>query len=443
MWSAFVFLLVDAPGGLFPNGDLNYGLPMLTFPGLISFQEIFIYLLIIKALTKSNKWPQLIYQKPYQLLFFYFIFLLAFSIVIGVSPIALFKAIKWFIPYSLLLTVPILLISKEEWTIFFKIIFIFLFFVLASQIAQLVLGHPPSLLLGSNFQPLNEGGDFSFNYRILDPSSYEEKAARPISSSGIVLSCFAGAMFFLKDQQSYFKKNYLFLILFLSAFSILLTATRGWILSFSLALALFFLFVTNNSKSIIRVLFPLLVLYILVSTIPVLRSQLQGVQNRVSTVEAIAKGDITAEGTNDRGDYTVELLKVWKDSPIFGWGFSNTFRENMNSHAGQANLLMNVGIVGILIFIYFWYKLGITPIVINGKLSAKNPYKKALLSFSIMFLVYFFLHSTSGQQFQYLIGVYGISLAQIFFYCFSDFFMKDALIKEKQIKEQAVEKRNH
>ncbi|MBN2350329.1 MAG: O-antigen ligase family protein [Bacteroidales bacterium] len=443
-WFALLLLFTDAPGALLPNGDLNYGLPMLTSPAFISFQEIFIMLALMKALRKKRRSVFLMYKKIYLLLFFYFLVLLLFSFLIGVSLKDLFKAVKWFLPWSLLYTVPVLIKKQEDWIRFFKLIFAFVFLAFGSQILHLYLGHPPAWLLGTNFQPSSGATDFNFVIKTLDPENYEQNAARPISSSGVMFTGLVGAMFFLLDKQRFFKKNYLYTILFVAIFSIILTATRGWIVAFGLATVFYFIFVVKDMKLFLRIIFPIILMFLLILIFPVIHKQLIGVQKRVSTLEAVTEGDFSAQGTNARVDYSLDLLEVWKGSPIFGWGFTGTFRQNMNGHAGHANLLMNVGIIGFLFFMMWWYELFSKPVSISRKLSIRNPYRRSLPVFTIGFLIFFIIHSTSGQQFTYIIGAYGMSFTQIYFYNYSDFFMRNALREEYRLKKSSADNgQNH
>ena len=154
----------------------------------------------------------------------------------------------------------------------------------------------------------------------------------------------------------------------------------------------------------------------------------------MSTIESVAQGDLSAGGTNARNDYSEILVNHWKDSPFLGWGFSDFYKENGNGHAGLANLLFGVGIIGFLVFIYFWYKLFFTPLVKDRMLSMGNPYKGALVVFSLGFLIFFILNATSGQQFGLYMGFGAGIFSQTFFYSYSSCFIISGLNAEREIK---------
>ena len=125
-------------------------------------------------------------------------------------------------------------------------------------------------------------------------------------------------------------------------------------------------FINRNYKVVFRLIFITILSGIIIFNSQIITNQLIGVTKRVATVESIAKGDLSAEGTSARYDkYTPRLFQVWKGSPLFGWAFSDTYKENSNGHAGLANLLMQVGIIGYLVFIYFWYSLIFIPLRAN------------------------------------------------------------------------------
>jgi hypothetical protein len=430
-WFVLIFVLTDPPGGFFPGGDLNYGLPMFRFPAYVTFQELFIYVAFIKALSNGRHYT-FIYKKPVVLLSVYLIFLFAFTFLIGTSTYTLLKTIKWLLPWSLLYSIPRLINKKEEWDNFFSLLFPFVIIGLVAQIVQLLIGQPVANIFGTNFEPVS--GEVSRSLGQFDISQYDVSVARPLSSPYVNLICYIGSMFFLSSSKKVFSEKYLYMILIFAYFSILLTATRGWILAYSFVLIIYSVLINKRSRFFLRLGLPLILIGSIIYFSPIIQSQLIGVTNRMATLGLMVKGDITAGGTVKRiNEYTPALLNIFYKSPILGWGFSDVFWSNKNGHAGQANLLMNVGIVGFLLFIYFWFKLITVPYKINARLKRLNPYKNSLLVLIIGFLIFFILHNTSGQQFQYLIGSYGSSFGQIIFYGLSDFCLRNALIINKQI----------
>lgn len=425
--------MLDSPAGLFPD-DYNYGLPFIRGVNL-RFIELFVYASFLKAIMKNNKFKSG-YLKSYQLLLLLTVILIVYSLFLNTSILSVIVAIKWIFIWSLIYSIPKLLDNYDDWVFLFRIVFILVFIAFTSQILQLALGYSPSYLLGTNFNPMMGKEQMEVTKNGLDISrAYDIEVARPIGSSYIVLIGLSGAMFFQQYKTNIFHKSYLSLIIVVSFASIFITATRGWFIAFSVAIFLFLVYI-QKIKRMARIGFITLILITFTLSIPFIQKQIVGSFNRISTLEAIIQGDLSAGGTSARVDYNLHLIKLWKESPILGWGFSEFYKENGNGHAGLANLLFSVGIIGYIVFIYFWYHLFFMPIFVNKKLSSLNPYKGSLIAFTLTFLIFFILNASSGQQFGIYLSFSGGIMAQIIYYSYSSFFIRMALDKETQIRAQ-------
>lgn len=426
-WFVLIFFLVDPPGDFFPS-DYNYGLPFIYGVNL-RFQEVFTYVAFLKVLKSKNKFYS-VYKREFMILLAVMAILFVYTFLLEHSVRSVIVSLKWVFVWSLIFSVPSLINRISEWIFFFRMCFIISFIALGFQLLYLMLGHPPAYLLGTNFSPMMNYGDYALLE--LDISNYSETEARPISCSYIVLTAFIGSMFFLQMKKNPFRKTYLYLVMLVCFISIFLTATRGWFIGFSLVLIIYLLkfnLIGNLLKTgaIIILLLPVLF------KLNVFEKQVEGSFKRLLSIESVVKGDISAKGSNSRGDYSIQLIKLWKESPVFGFGFTDYFKANGNGHAGHANLLFHVGILGILAFIIFWYKLYTLPFKIDKLLSQQNPYKGAIITLNYYFIILFVLHSTSGQQFGFYINIGMGIFVQAFIYSFSSFFINEALKEERQI----------
>lgn len=423
--------MFDPPGGLFPD-DFNYGLPFIRGVNL-RFFELFVYVALFKALNKSGKFES-VYIKSYQLLFLLTVILLAYSLLLKTSLLSVIIAIKWIFIWSLLYSVPKLLDKHEEWLFFFRMVFIIVFIALFSQIMHLALGYPPSFLLGTDFNSIMGNDNKTIVLSVMGvTNSYDILAARPISSIFIVLIGFSGSIFFQQQKISFFPRTYLSLVIFISIISVFLTATRGWFIAFSFAIILYLVFF-HRTRRILVAGFRILIVITILLSIPFIQRQIVGSFKRISTLETVVQGDLSAGGTSSRVDYNKQLIKLWKEQPLLGWGFSEFYKENGNGHAGLANLLFSIGIVGYIVFVYFWYMLFFVPITVNRRISFSNPFKDSLFAFTLTFLIFFIINATSGQQFGIYLSFGAGIYAQILFYSYSSFFIRMALKKEMQIK---------
>ena len=182
-----------------------------------------------------------------------------------------------------------------------------------------------------------------------------------------------------------------------------LSATRGWIVSFSLIIIISFLITSGiNAKKILGfAVFALVVVLIGLSNNRI-KEQVNYASSRVGTLEAVAEGDVTAEGTLSRVDVRgPKVIKVFRQSPVFGWGFSDTARKYADSHVGNQTILLYSGITGFILLLgffgYFSFKLFL--LYLNRYLWIT--FKNCIPVFIIFLVGWFIIHSTSGQHFNY------------------------------------------
>jgi O-antigen ligase len=130
---------------------------------------------------------------------------------------------------------------------------------------------------------------------------------------------------------------------------------------------------------------------------PYIQSQVSRSYERFMTMETVTEGDLTAGGTATRAtDQSQRVLSKWKESPIFGWGFSEEYRNYINEHVGNQNILLHSGILGLLLmftfFLFFHFRL-----LKIGRIYSR----RECIIFLIFFIGWFIIHSTSGQHFAY------------------------------------------
>lgn len=428
-WLFLIFALSDPPGGLFPNPSYNYSIFIIKNPIFVSFPEIIIYLSFILAIFKRIKTPNF-YYRPFLLLIFYYIFLLLYTLALGTSLRQFLEVFKQSLPLTLIYTIPRLMPDEKEWTKFFNLLFFFVIVSFLLQILQIGLGYPPANLLGTDFQEV-PGYSLRVYTDEFDITKYQDNPIRPGISYFIILTAFYGSMFYLMLKKKSINRNYLIFILLICYIQILLSATRGWIIAFSVSLVIFlFIQVRLRIKynTLIRYLFftGIILFFLLQNTF--ILNQLSGVRNRLFSLEYLVEGDESAGGTLHRIDeYTPQLLDKFMENPVFGWAFSNEFYKYNNKHVGYANLLMNIGIVGMLFFVYLWYQMITRPFKINKFIVQENPYKGSLHILLIGFFCIFIIHNSSSQQFSYLIGWKGSAFLLTVFLSFSNFLMSSAL----------------
>jgi hypothetical protein len=241
--------------------------------------------------------------------------------------------------------------------------------------------------------------------RYVEISDYVD-VSRSFSAGYIILFSFVQGLYFYYSRNANINSNYIGVLLFISLISIILSATRGWIIA-TMVLFIGAILLCGNTKQMIRnfrlVLISIAVGFIIFSQVPIVHKQVEVVYNRMLTLDALVKGDITAAGTlqriNVRGPKVIQ--KFW-ESPVFGWGFSDEYYAYQDGHVGNQNILLSVGIVGYLfliaLFIHFCRKIYILSKFDEVKLhEGKGP-----LIYIISLIAIFIIHSTSTQFWGYI-----------------------------------------
>lgn len=424
-WLALVLILIETQTFLFSFAHKQTLIPTFNIlPGSLRdlyFEEIFIYVLLIKAIYYLNRRHIVFYSKPLRVLFVYFLILFLFSIVIGIDYIKFFATIRNFAGYTLLFSIPILLNSEENFIRFFKLIFPIVFIVFSIQILEIILGKGVSFLI-------NVEQSIKFEEIIIDP---EEKLARQLYAYHTFILALIGSFYFLSlGSLSPFRRMYLNiinLIVFLSAF---LSATRGYILCIIVGFILYYMVIERKIIRYIKyVIVPLSLFIILYFTVPPIQIQVNKTYERFMSIEDIVSGNL--EETSDFGRITERgprMFQKYKESWLFGWGFSSEFYEYADKHVGHIYVLLNTGLIGYLLFTWFLIYFINRILKYRKHLNTENPYKKALGIFIIGILIYFTLHSTSEATFIYLIGFRGLAFTLLLFFSFSNLIVHQAKV---------------
>jgi len=208
---------------------------------------------------------------------------------------------------------------------------------------------------------------------------------------------FTGSLFLLISKRHNLARQYLVFVNLISFLVILMTGTRSWFIAFCIGyLAFFFLAGKKTPKLILNSLGIVIIVLLLIWGITIINSQVRNAFSRIATVEQVLGGDITGGGTISR--YDVRAPRVmegfYSSTIILGAGFSNHFYEYADGHVGYHNILLNAGIAGSFLFLYF------TIIVLRRPFSISRKFKninKPVLKISIIPLVIMLIINTGTQ----------------------------------------------
>ncbi|HOZ14476.1 MAG TPA: hypothetical protein PK784_06780 [Tenuifilaceae bacterium] len=415
-WVIFFWLLFTSPGYLFYDLGI-YKLPTLSIPGMgreIFYGEIFTILLIIKIIFQSVKNRRIFYSSPLLGIIIYAIILLIVGLFSGSSILTVLKSIRFFIPLLLLLFIP-RIVPYSRFLPMVQLMFVSVFVLVFAQMYSIVMGEPLAAVLGET-QMMFSGVELDDKSRVFDVT---QGAVRVIFGAYLLYISLLFSFILLLDKNHSYKSKYFIIITFLSAFSIFMSATRGWIIAIVFIIFGFSLIAFKKfSKSLlIGVMF-----FFVLLLIPKINMQISNAYERTLTIESLIEGDLTADGTLSRlTERGPKVMEKFYERPIFGFGFSEEYYEFQDVHVGNQTLLLNGGILGYILYLFFifylLYKLYKFYDIFNDK------------SFIIMIfgvIGIFIVHSSSTMVFGYSLRVEtAISLSILFF-------MSDYLLYKNQ-----------
>ncbi len=421
-WITFFIIIVSSPMRLFEDygGLVIHRIPQYDIIGKYgpNFNEIFLIFLLIKAIVKGRK-NRLLLNNNYLILLILIIFLYIISFFYGFTGVTLISYSRGLLYFTLFYSVPRLL-RNEDIIFTFKVFSVFTILTFANQIL--------SATIGFNIADKIAGKTW------VESFFEESKYIRAYDSVLAQFFTFNFGLVMYSMRKPMIKKNYLFFIIIISYLSIFMTGSRGWIISFSIVLIFYILLVERKKSKVIANSTLFLVLFLFfISYIPSLQVLFHSNIERISTMEELAKGDITAGGTMVRlSERLPRLLEGTKQNPILGWGFSDTFDYYRDGHVGWVNQILQMGIIGLLLFITFWFSFCKFNLNLSKKLAPQNPFKVSLKTINLGLLSLLIIHSTSRTMFN-ISMIPSILILTIFYFIFSDMWAKMAIHANKYI----------
>ncbi len=386
MWLAFFLVTVDGFMGFLGM----YSVTLTLFPGLpaIEISQFYVMLTVVKALSGRFRQP-VFYRKYMQVLGIYLVFLILWGLVMGLSSELnmYMRVLKTSIPFLLIFSLPRLMPDLLAYKRFFAIVFIIVLSAFALQLFSLITGTYPAEAYVSAGEEIDEGEAFRTFYNAIST----------------LIGLFGALLFLSVKGKTGFSSWFLLLVVFASFMMAFLSATRGWIIAFGFMTVMFALLIqTKDTKNIFRLAVVAAILILAGSRSDRIRDQVAYSRDRLGKIESIGSGDPTAEGTLHRLDVRgPNVMRIWKQSPLFGWGFSDTGFNSSDGHVGNQTLLMFSGLAGFILLngflLWFMYMM----FMAYRRSPRGAPYRKGYLVFIIFLAGWFIIHSTSSQQFYF------------------------------------------
>lgn len=437
-WLAFFFAICTGPGHFFSISE-EVSIGRLPFFGIggginISSTEIFLVIAIIKALTRGRK-QQIPLSKPLIMIMVYSLFLFMVSFfVFGTELIRFLKDLRFFFYYFSIIPLSYLVYRQGEGEKLIYCIFPFVFVSFFSALYYILVGDYFINLLAPGvieqiFLEIGEGG---IRYTRYGTSGKGEHL--------MLLLCYLASLFLTFKVIRLKRKNrYLLLVAGISYVTILLTATRSWFVVFSFIFIAAVIFLQKNLKIVGGVLVIAVLFYIPYLFVPKIQDFANRSWTRLESVFEITQpGSIAYEMLEYKKKYRlIKTLEGIEESPLIGLGVSSKFYEyTRGGDIGNFNLILQVGIIGFLLFVYFWIRFFTMMKTINRKLSHNNPYNRILYFFSIVLVGLLIAHFTTHQVF-FMVTSQSNSIFIMLFIFFTGYFARDALRLEYSLKNSA------
>lgn len=392
-WLAFFFVTTDGFMGFLGI----YTTVIKAIPGLpgIELAQFYIILSFIKVLFSKNN-TRVFYGSWMNALLLYSLFLVLFGILNGLDSElnVYFRVVKITLPFLLFYTIPRLLKTVRDYENLFSYLFLVVVFAFIAQLNALFTGFDPKRYFNLSHKPdADEVPELEVgrNFRVL----YNQVI--------FMFSLFGALYFLVLKRLRTLKESWLYLMIILPFAMAFLSATRGFILSFSFIILLFFVFVQRlNLKHVFAFSFLFIGLLIAGLSNKKVSTQIQFSIDRLVTLNSLAEGDMSAGGTlirlNERGP---RVMKAWSESPVLGAGFSNYFFANDDFHVGNQNILLHAGVVGFLLMVGFVFYFCIKMLGCYFNSSPGNPFSSTFPVFVIFLAGWIIVHSTSNQLFAF------------------------------------------
>ncbi len=407
-WLAFFLVTADGIFGFLGRFEAT----LAIVPGLpeAEVSQLYVVLTLLKVRSKgANNQP--FYQSMMVAGGIYIAFLIAQGFAIGLTTSlqVLFRVAKEVLPFALFYTIPHLMDKELHYRQLFKYIFPVAILAFGAQFFTIMYKSSPIEFFGAKIETRRK--------ILINLEVTADRAYRGIYNECILIIAYLGALFHMTTRHLKFNKNYLYLVTLSIFLAYFISATRGYTFGFLIVFVLFiFLIVEFNPKRYVMAGALATVAFIGLLSIPVIKIQFDHSIKRMETMLSLAEGDLTAGGTliriSERGP---RVMKKWAESPLTGWGFSDSFLKNRDLHTGNQTLLLHGGILGALVMGGFFIYFCGTMFFRSVSLPRSHPYKYPLLIFPIFFVGWFFIHSSTQYYFTYALTP-DIGLIQAIFF---------------------------
>ena len=283
-WLAFFIVTVDGFMGFL--GLFSVTLSVLPDMPAIELSQFYIILTFLKAIFQRKSAP-VFFNRYMQVLLLYLVFLIVWGQMMGFSGAlnAYFRILKLTLPFILFYSIPRLFTDIRAYEKFFGYIFFILITGFLTQLLVIVAGI-----------------SFTANVDLTEEQLSEASGLRPFYNGAATLLGLFGALFLLSGRKPRgYSPYYLYFTIAAAIGMVFLSATRGWILSFTFILILsFFTVLRKQSTHLVRLLAVISIMLVAGLSNSRIRDQSVYSLTRLESLEALTEGDNTAEAAGGK-----------------------------------------------------------------------------------------------------------------------------------------------
>jgi len=378
IWFAFFFILTQGPGYIFADlGPAVRRLPLYRItPGMSLIpMDIFAIVAIVKAFL-GGKRIKMKLRKPLTLLFGYICFIsIAGAILFGVNIGIATWHMRWLFYYSFIVSFLYLIHNGRNVYRFHILLTPLVFFILFTQMFFIVKGVEFINLLDPGYRGI----------------AYIEIGLLRAIPGGILLLflCYIFS-FVAAENATRLQKVYWYFVTGTCLLSIFISATRIWVIIFSVILILYGLRHRHGVLNIVKVIIIFAIIIVILFTTGVISPAylMRGPITRIQQLFALVQGKIYEVPTFQSRvmQQLPILIDIIKENPFIGYGISYISEAYFNVNLGCINTILMFGVLGFLIFVYFFVRYFKLLNSALKRLHPTNPYRNFIQMMAVTWI---------------------------------------------------------
>jgi hypothetical protein len=389
---ATLFIVAVNPWGLFYYKPYNWIIQLTSTVGIV-YSMSFPVIIFLKYYFRRSLRREFLKDnfKPFYMVFaFYYIFLVGWGLVFGHSAVSVYDTMLSIAGLLLFFVLPVIFRQNEVIQLNRIILSFSILHAIVAIIDILTSGAITRILI--------------FGREASTAAVWTKEIIRLTGGMVLALYSLIMSLYYLASRDKNFRGGFLWVAAILSFYYIINSATRGWMIAAFLLIIIYFLIYAGSLLRRKEIFIGLLVVVIIgfVLFSGPIKNNIMSAFRRLSTVEAVAAGDMTAGGTARRWDQRgPRALTRFSESPVFGFGFSRVTSEYYDGHVGNHSLLLIGGIAG---FAITWATVFALIIYLYRK-ERRNRYMKGVFVFGIALMAIMIIHSTSRVMVSFIMPV--------------------------------------